>query len=355
MDNIFGSAEVYTEESLTASTIEEKLRGKKIYCTCCACMSIYSEFLSWANRNSQSMVKTPGEADVIVVLSCQVTDIAVLNDLRIIRKLASEYPKAQVYVGGCLALRFDIALPEGVRRLYHTREDYTEIRDRSLINFEPPFWVPSFKEGGDAFSEGCLFRDMYPLRISVGCRNNCKYCTIKTTRGTPYELDPDRCRQEFLNNENVVLIADSPSASLLYKWIYMALYYSKPISLRNVEPQVAYDIIDDIAWLAKKGLLTVLHVPVQSTSPDVLKSMGRNVEKTLAYMAEARKLKDMGVFHATNIIIDYRKDGKIMADSTYEEQMPRLRGLFDYISWNPYWDGIWDEQKAESRYLSYIG
>jgi len=28
--------------------------------------------------------------------------------------------------------------------------------------------------------------------------------------------------------------------------------------------------------------------------------------------------------------------------------------MFDYVSWNPYWDGIWDRQKAEERYKKYI-
>jgi hypothetical protein len=29
--------------------------------------------------------------------------------------------------------------------------------------------------------------------------------------------------------------------------------------------------------------------------------------------------------------------------------------LYDYVSWNPLWDRVWNRQKAEERFEQYIG
>jgi hypothetical protein len=56
----------------------ENLEGK-IYMTCSACMSVWADGLSWANAHPERITKNPAEADNIAVLSCQVTDLAVLK------------------------------------------------------------------------------------------------------------------------------------------------------------------------------------------------------------------------------------------------------------------------------------
>ena len=342
MRNIFGEGELVSTDDLVGP----------IYCTSCSCMSVLSDFLSWANNpvNKDWITKDPAKAETIIVLSCQVTDLAILNDLKKVRELRNNYPQAEVYVGGCLALRFDIPLPERVWRLEHARVDYTHIDDRTLANFEKPFWVPNFEPAGKDIDEGHLFRYMYPLRIGVGCQHHCTYCTIKVTRGASYKLDPYKQTDEFLLHDNVVLIADSPSPDLLFKWICIAAMRCKQISIRNVEPQVVMEIFDDLIWLARKGLLKILHCPIQSSSEAILRDMGRDVKKTFQFMDQCSILRKLGVIVATNIIVDY-KDFK---ESSKESELSHCSRLFDYVSWNPFWNGVWDEQKAQERFTKYI-
>lgn len=317
----------------------------KVYFSCCACMSIYSEALSWANAN-QDRISLPVIADSIVVLSCQVTDLAIYNDIKRLECLMESYPGRKYFIGGCLARRFDIELPEGVERLDHVRSDYTEINYTSLAHFEKPFWVPYF-ERGSPLSPGNLFRQMYPLRVSVGCKKNCTYCTIKTTRGCGYDLDIDRFKHEFSRNNNVVIIADSPSVDILTPIMEYALDKRITISLRNVEPPTALKIMGHLHALADKKLLNVLHSPIQSDNPDVLKDMGRDSGATLELISKLPELEIKCVSLATNIITDYKDYPNPDADILYK--------TFHYISYNPYWNGVWDWETAKNKFEKYFG
>jgi len=324
-------------------TIDE-LVGKS-YMTCSACMSVWADGLSWANAHTDAITTDPSEAENIIVLSCQVTDLAVLNDLRTIEKYHSLFPEKKYFISGCLAKREDILLPEFAERLETPRENYQFINDRRLVNFEKPFWTPNFDEQESKKSDGHLFRDMYPLRISKGCPKKCSYCTIRITRGDFEKLETSLLEKEFLEFDDILLIADSPTADQIKQWYSIALKHQKPFSIRNVEPSVTVACRQELNDLADKGLLKVYHSPVQSSDPEVLQDMCRSVDATLKTMDIAQELKNKGVYIATNIIIDYKNR---------VQDFSRIYALYDYVSWNPLWDGIWSREKAEQRFNKYV-
>ena len=155
------------------------LRGT-VALKCAACLSVWADALSWANNVRNKHTPSTWNADNIVVLGCQVTDLAVLNDLRVMADLRSQLEadnpsKARRFlVGGCLAKREDIPLPEGWERVEDLRSDYTHIGQGDIVGLVPPFWVPGFeKKHPNKLRPGGLFRDHYPLRIGVGCKGNC--------------------------------------------------------------------------------------------------------------------------------------------------------------------------------------
>jgi len=135
LQNKFGKGPIYNEDDLKG----------KIYATSAACMSVYSDFLSWANANKERMTKNVEEADTIVVLGCQVTDLSILNDLEVARKLHRETGK-EIYMGGCLAQRLDIELPSFIKRLDVVRVIGQHLEERNLVHYEKPFWVQNFEE-----------------------------------------------------------------------------------------------------------------------------------------------------------------------------------------------------------------
>jgi tRNA A37 methylthiotransferase MiaB len=318
----------------------------KIYLTCSACMSVWADGLSWANANPQKVSKTIENADNLVVLSCQVTDLAVLNDFRTLEKYYAQFPNKKYFVSGCLGKREDIQLPTFANRLETPRTNYQFLFDRDLVNFEKPFWINNFREKDDKKKPGHLFRDMYPLRIGKGCPNKCNYCTIRMTRGDFEQYDSSRLENEFLSFDNILLIADSPTINQLKDWHAIAKKYDKGFSIRNVEPSVVVRCEAELLDLAKNNLLNVFHSPIQSCQTDILKDMGRNVEATMQTMELARFLKNKGVYTATNIIIDYKD---------FREDFAPVYSIYDYVSWNPLWDRVWDRKKAEERFEKYLG
>lgn len=325
-------------------TIDD-LKGKH-YIVCTACMSILSDGLSWANANPDKISKTPNDADNIIVLSCQVTDLAVLNDMRTAEKFVTEYPDKKVFISGCLSNREDISMPVDVERLEQFRKNYQPINDGSLVAFAKPFWIKDFEESADPLASGNIFRNKYPLRIGKGCPFTCAFCTIRITRGKfeQYDVD-DRLIDEFLTHDDVLLIADSPTVQQIKDWCGIALKYNKEISIRNVEPQIAMKCKDELLAAANAKVLNTFHCPIQSNNRDVLIDMNRHVNETFDVIELSKQLKSLGVIIATNIIVDY-KDFPNDFDEIYK--------TYDYVSWNPLWDRVWDRAKAEERFDKYI-
>ena len=307
-------------------------------------MSVWADALSWANAHTDEVTKNPEQADNIKILACQVTDLSILNSLRVAENYQKLYPQKSIYISGCLAERADIEFPPGVLRTPIMRENGQELSDRTLVHYQPPFWIQNFQESSDQLASGNLFRNKYPLRIGKGCSYNCSYCTIQIVRGK-HEIYDHYAIDEFLKYDDFVLIADSLTSDQIYHWIDQAIRHKKTISLRNVEPQVTKKCAPAIISLAYHGLLDVFHSPIQSNNPEVLQDMCRNPEATKDSIGLASLLKVIGVKIATNIIIDYKD---------YPNQFDEIYQLYDYVSWNPYWDGIWDRKKAEVRFKHYF-
>ena len=359
LTNRFGSGEIYTLQDLS-NRISQSAQ-QMIYCTSTACMSVTSDMLSWISGNdpkSNNLIfvskNAPNNNNVIIVLGCQVTDLAILNDIRTVERLHEENPDATVYMGGCLAYRFDIELPDYVLRLAATRKPYQEITKQASdrMGWERPFWVKAseWKETDSEFSDGHIFRDMYPMKIGAGCHGKCKYCTIRDTRGESFETDAFLQVKEFLDHDDVVLISDSPSPKQINDWAYLAKRYNKPISIRNVEPYVTVGCAETLSDLSANGLLRIFHCPIQSNNEELLRIMNRDVKSTFRAIEIMQLLRMRGVKVATNIIIDYTFNGKTFKNMDVEW----LNDNFDYWSWNPYFDGHWDRQKAEERFKRYI-
>lgn len=322
-----------------------------VYFLCAGCTSLYAEALSWANANPETVTSDLNLAKSVVVLGCQVTDLAVLNDMQILEKLSSSFAKTNIYVSGCLGRREDIPLPKGIRRLANMRSDYQILYDFNLVQWADPFWLKP--EDKDDHIKN-RFRDDYPLRIGVGCHGTCAFCTIRKTRGIAYDLDSvtqlAEAAQAMKTGKGITLTADSPKAKIIRNWLKlggrfgMLGAWSKNLSLKNVEPHVMLSMKDDLIEAANFGALRTVHSPTQNPNSNAADIMNRAPIKP-EFFDLIQKLKDSDVKCATNIIIDYPG-----LDNPTDKEM----SLWDIVDWNPYWDGIWDREKAEQRMAKYF-
>jgi tRNA A37 methylthiotransferase MiaB len=323
----------------------------KYYVECTACMSVWSDFLSWANfgTNKSLLTKDIAKANSVIVLGCQVTDLAILNDIKKAEELHDINP-VEIYMGGCLAKRFDIELPSYIKRLDVVRKEYVNIKDVDCIVYAKPFWINEELDKENEYAQGNLFRNMYPLKIGAGCDRHCKYCTIKDTRGNNYSTSAMLQEKEFLSHDNVVLISDNPLPEQIKDWCNISIKYNKPISFRNVEPHNAVICKTELLQLSSLGLLKIFHCPIQSNDIYVLRKMGRDVEATEEYIQFSQLLRKNGTKVATNIIIDYIIDGETYHNMNEEW----MNTYFDYWVWNPYFDGNWDYENAVKKFEKYI-
>lgn len=275
--NRFGEGILYSIDDIISPRFRP---DAKVYCECAACMSVYTDMLSFLSSGSLlpckyfSKTNNAGVTDIIV-LGCQVTDLAILNDIRTAERLHKENPDATVYMGGCLAQRFDIQLPDFVRRLDVVRNETVALRSffKDFVIWQKPFWITDELGSGD-YDNGNLFRNSTPIKIGAGCHGKCKYCTIRDTRGDNYAADAYLQIAEFLSAEgDVVFVSDSPTVQQVEDWCHIAIRYSKPVSFRNLEPTTANACSVALIELAKRGLLKTLHVPIQSEDIKVLKAV----------------------------------------------------------------------------------
>lgn len=363
LKNKFGEGTIYSQEDLLKTC---RSKSNCLYLVSTACLSVTSDLISFVESLPCNIVKFIGKEFlsnfnnkelVIVVASCQVTDLAILNDIKTMDELKNRYPTSEIFCGGCLAYRFDIELPDFVKRLTTIRSEYTPITRYGIdkVDWKKPYWHVK-EEDKFGIKNANLFRNHYPLKIGAGCDRKCKYCTINTTRGESYKTDAFLQIKEFLDNvdskyyDGVVLVSDSPTVEQIQDWCFIADKYNKPISFRNVEPDIAIKTYDNLKGLAEKGLLDILHCPIQSNEPEVLKAMNRNVESTMDFIVKSQVLRALGVKVATNIIIDYIVDGQVVHNMPIEW----LNAHFDSWVWNPYFDGKWNRENAEKRYQEYI-
>ena len=283
------------------------LRKKRIHAVSTACMSVTTDMFSFMQKkivepDMHFIAKPLNQEDCfIIILGCQVTDLSILNDIKTAEEYHKEYPEAQIVMGGCLAYRFDIPLPDWCLRVGTLRQENIEISSNKykLLDWKKPFGVGENDKDIFSMESGKLFRNHYPLKIGAGCHGKCKYCTIRDTRGESFEVEACQQIDEFLkysdsyNNEydGVVLISDSPTVKQIKDWCSIALYYNRKISFRNVEPQIANACADELLELAKKELLEIFHCPIQSNDEKVLTTMGRSVKATFDYIELAQKLR----------------------------------------------------------------
>ena len=78
--------------------------------------------------------------------------------------------------------------------------------------------------------------------------------------------------------------------------------------------------------------------------------MNRSVEATNKALEIMKEVRKDGTLVATNIIIDYVHNGKIYEN--YDKK--KIEEMFDYYSWNPYFDGNFDLNRAKQRFEKYI-
>lgn len=239
------------------------------------------------------------DANIIIVNTCSVTNVADKKCLKMIRRIKREYPNALLVVAGCSsqnnqnvyeALDVDILLgnkdkskiAELIKEYLDTEKKYVKFYNERDLDFED-----------------MLINDYNHVRafikIEDGCDNFCSYCIIPFVRGSVRSKDFDTVIKE------AKLLTEHGHKEIVLTGIHTGHYMSNNHDLTDLINELSK--IDDLLRIRissieitelndkflemlkiNKKVCNHLHIPLQAGSDEILKRMNRKYD--LAYYEE---------------------------------------------------------------------
>lgn len=278
------------------------LAGKRFVFETLGCKLNFSEssHLSRALIEKGMKVADTGElADICLVNTCSVTEVAEKKGRQLVRRLHREHPGARIVVTGCYAqLNPEAFLSlEGVDLIIGARDkgrllEYIEGLESRGVDGH---LVHTAIEEVDSFeasisSEG---RTRHFLKVQDGCDYRCSYCTIpkargKSRNGTIEELVELARGVARSGGREIVLVGVNVgdfgrSTGEQFIDLLRALDEVEGIDryrISSIEPNLITDEI--IRFVAhSKRFAPHFHIPLQSGSDEVLKLMRRRYNRSL--------------------------------------------------------------------------
>ena len=274
------------------------------------------------------------DANIIIVNTCSVTNVADKKCLKMIRKIKREYPNALLVVAGCSsqnnqnvykALNIDILLgnkdkskiAELIKEYLDTEKKYVKFYNERDLDFED-----------------MLINDYNHVRAFVkiedGCDNFCSYCIIPFVRGSVRSKDFDTVIKE------AKLLTEHGHKEIVLTGIHTGHYMSNNHDLTDLINELSK--IDDLLRIRissieitelndkflemlkiNKKVCNHLHIPLQAGSDEILKRMNRKYD--LAYYEEKiNKIRSIrpDISITTDIIVGFPYETDELFNETLE-------------------------------------
>lgn len=279
-----------------------------------------AESETWANQfqvAGHSIVRSPDEADLIVLNTCAVTTEAGRKSRQMIRRLHHGNPKAKLIVSGCYAtLETEQAAAElGVDLIVPNRDKH-RLLDLVKEQVIPDAMPAAAAEPGQVslFQQG---RQRAFIKVQDGCRYRCTFCIVTVARGEeksrPVDQIIDQTNLLYSQGIHEVILTGvhlggfgAEFGSSLESLIRQILDRTEipRIRLGSLEP---WDLAPSFFRLFRDPrLMPHLHLPLQSGSDSVLRRMARRckTEDFMRLVDQARsEIDDINL--STDIIVGF--------------------------------------------------
>lgn len=274
------------------------------------------------------------DANIIIVNTCSVTNVADKKCLKMIRKIKREYPNALLVVAGCSsqnnqnvyeALDVDILLGN---------KDKSKIAELIKEYLDTEKKYVKFYNERDLEFEDMLIKDYNHVRafikIEDGCDNFCSYCIIPFVRGSVRSKDFDTVIKE------AKLLTEHGHKEIVLTGIHTGHYMSNNHDLTDLINELSK--IDDLLRIRissieitelndkflemlkiNKKVCNHLHIPLQAGSDEILKRMNRKYD--LAYYEEKiNKIRSIrpDISITTDIIVGFPYETDELFSETLE-------------------------------------
>lgn len=277
-------------------------RGKRATYFTLGCKLNFSETATFARRLEEMGVTTAkaGEkADLVLVNTCSVTDVADHKCRQAINRLRRQNPGAFIVVTGCYAQLSPqaVAAMQGVGLVLGSDEKarLTELLAEAWPQSGTTTVVTQKTKDIRTFQPSCSRgnRTRYFLKVQDGCDYFCTYCTIPFARG--FSRNPtidslvaqvekaaeEGAKEIVLTGVNIGDFGKTTGESFLD--LLKRLDGVGPIAryrISSIEPDLLTD--DIIAFCAEsRAFVPHFHIPLQSGSDTVLRLMRRHYDSRL--------------------------------------------------------------------------
>lgn len=281
-------------------------------------------------------VRKGEKADICVINTCSVTEVADKKCRQAIHRLAKEHPGAFIVVTGCYAqLKPEqIADIEGVDLVLGAEQK------GELINYlgdlkkrEHGEAVTTVAKDIRVFSPSCSRGDRtrYFLKVQDGCDYFCSYCTIPFARGRSrngkIEDIVAQARQSAIEGGKEIVLTGvnigdfGKTTGESFYDLVRALDEVEGIErfrISSIEPNLLTDEI--IGYVARsKRFMPHFHIPLQSGCDEVLKLMRRRYDTAL-FASKIHKIKNLmpDAFIGVDVIVGTRGETTEYFDRAYE-------------------------------------
>jgi len=301
-------------------------------------------------ENGHTLVDTPEEADINIILTCVVktpTEQKVSKELRQLE--ASGKP---LIVAGCMPK----SMTQQVKKLVPSAslvgpddlENITEAVNQTLSG-EQVIYID-----GEATDRTCLPRVrenplIHIAPISTGCLGNCSYCIVKFARGHLYSFPAEKivqdtaiaisegCREVWVTAEDTATYNDN--GVLLPELLdrITALEGDFRVRVGMTTPNSFSKIMDDmIESMKSPKLYKFIHIPIQAGNDKILQAMRRKytVQEFKAVVNRLREaIPEIGI--STDIICGFPGE----TPEQFQDSLDLIKWLRpDVLNINRFWE-----------------
>ena len=284
------------------------------------------------------------EADIIIINTCAVREKAknkLFGHIGILKNFKISKPGLTICVGGCSAqnLKDEILKVFPYVDIIFGTHNISELPDlisrKNRINKS----ICGIKDEGfdyilDDFKNSFSFKACLP--VSIGCNNFCSYCIVPYVRGREISLKPEEVIKSAKNliSKGVVEITllgqnvNSYGKDFEKKYEFAELLDNvaqidglKRIRFMTSHPKDLSDELIDVIY-KNKNIMNHIHLPLQSGSDRILKSMNRKYSKdNYLEIIKSIRTKIPGCCITTDIIVGFPGE----QDSDFKETMDVIK------------------------------
>lgn len=241
----------------------------------------------------------PGEvADLCLINTCSVTEVADRKDRQAIKQMVAKHPGAYVVVVGCYAQLkpWEIASIDGVDLVLGMQQKFDVVSHLTSLEKEREAKVfHTQRRDIDVFFPSCTQGDRtrFFLKVQDGCDNFCSYCTVPIARGRSRngsvadtvrqaeEAAASGAKEIVISGVNIGDFGKTTGETLF--GLVEALDKVEGIEryrISSIEPDLLTDEIIEFTAKSRK-FVPHFHIPLQSGCDAVLALMKRHYKRQL--------------------------------------------------------------------------